>query len=264
MEWPGLQRRGRHLSAIASSVEHTNTGAERARERESERARERESERAREQERESERARESEREREKERESESESKRASKRAREREREREREKSTCRDAEKGRGEWGEKGQRGKRVKGSKRARGSKSKGEEGTSSPFYSVRFAWLLPDNCGVELRQNANTWNLGSRGLLLQPLSLNTGASTPAVVDEVLIKTFPPSGGWSWAGPTRQKAIHSQEKRNKPTAYLHRRDTPLVVSDSLKQRPPTTATTRLSQRTGSFRESRWDLREQI
>jgi len=44
MEWPGLQRKGKHLSAIASPVEHTNTCAERERERALERDRDRERE----------------------------------------------------------------------------------------------------------------------------------------------------------------------------------------------------------------------------
>ena len=53
------------------------------------------------------------------------------------------------------------ERGKEEQGkSKRAREEQER-EEWASSPFYRVRPTWLLPGNCGAELRQNANINNV-------------------------------------------------------------------------------------------------------
>jgi len=61
------------------------------------------------------------------------------------------------------EWGEKGQRGK---GGREQR--EQEREEGGISPFYSVRHSWLLPGNCGLALRQNANEVGATTRSSFL------------------------------------------------------------------------------------------------
>jgi hypothetical protein len=65
-------------------------------------------------------------------------------------------TTWREGEEGNGERGE-------ARGSKRGRGKRERQERmaGANSPFYSGSGYLLLPGNCGVEFRQNANNRHL-------------------------------------------------------------------------------------------------------